>query len=396
VSLLPVTFVVPSLRPASGWGSLAAGAVRALERHAGIQASVVVSTADVPLAASEFRDCPRYAVPRTQFLSTRPGGWPAFLATWVRTHTMRVPASRLVHSLEAYPTGLVGHWLAGRMNRPHVITAAGTYAVRWVDSAVDRRLYGRVLRRAQAVLPISTGTADLMQAHFGHWLDRTRVRVVTLGTDYPVQVPREVALDRTRNTAPVILSVGAIKPRKGYETSLRAFARVKARVPEARYRIIGAVDRPDYFERLQRLVAAERIAGVEWLTAVGDVELDRHYREADIFLLTPEQVGLAFEGFGLVYLEAGAYGLPVVATRTGGVPDAVRHDETGLLASPGRADEVADCLLKLLEDPVRATRLGRANRDWSEHLTWERFARAQRDIYEQVLAGSPPGLERLA
>jgi phosphatidylinositol alpha-1,6-mannosyltransferase len=126
------------------------------------------------------------------------------------------------------------------------------------------------------------------------------------------------------------------------------------------------------------------------------VELDRHYREADIFLLTPEQVGLAFEGFGLVYLEAGAYGLPVVATRTGGVPDAVRHDETGLLASPGRADEVADCLLKLLEDPVRATRLGRANRDWSEHLTWERFARAQRDIYEQVLAGSPPGLERLA
>jgi glycosyltransferase involved in cell wall biosynthesis len=151
------------------------------------------------------------------------------------------------------------------------------------------------------------------------------------------------------------------------------------------------VDRPDYLERLRHLVAEQRIADVEFLTDVDERELDRQYREADVFLLAPEQIGLAFEGFGLVYLEAGAFGLPVVATRSGGVPDAVRHEETGLLAAPGRSDELAACLLRVLEDQALATRLGRANRDWSEHLTWERFALAQRQMYDSVLADHVAG-----
>ena len=124
---------------------------------------------------------------------------------------------------------------------------------------------------------------------------------------------------------------------------------------------------------------------MKFLGDIPDAHVRREYQDASVFVLTPEQHGLAFEGFGLVYLEAGAYGLPVVATRTGGVADAVRHGETGLLAAAGEVEQVAECLLRVLRDPDLAARLGRGNRDWSERLSWERFAAAQREVYERIL-----------
>ena len=233
-----------------------------------------------------------------------------------------------------------------------------------------------------------------MRRHFAAVLEDSRLRVIVLGTDYHRKVPHDVAFGRAPVHAPIMLSVGAIKPRKGYETSLRAFARVKARVPEARYRIVGRVGRLDYFEMLKQMIAVHNIRDVEFLTDVSDAELDRHYRDASVFLLTPEQHGLAFEGFGLVYLEAGAYGLPVVATASGGVTDAVRHRHTGLLAPPGSVEEIARLILALLREPELAKRLGRANRQWAEHLTWERFAEEQYETYERLLGHANRGVPR--
>ena len=380
-----VAYVAPSLKPSSGWRSLTVGAIGSLQRHAGVEPLLVVSGEDARAAKELLPNCPRLVVPKTQLLAPgSPWGWPMALATWLRARRVRTEPA-LVHSLEAYPTGLVGHWLATRLGCPHVITAGGTYAVCWVQAGLDRRIYERVLRRAGVLCPISQGTADLMRRHFAAALDESRLRVIVLGTDRHRKVPRDVAFGRAPAHAPVMLSVGAIKPRKGYEASLRAFALVKARVPDARYRIVGRLDQPDYFETLKQMVVDDDIRDVEFLTDVSDAELDRHYRDASVFLLTPEQHGLAFEGFGLVYLEAGAYGLPVVATASGGVTDAVRHRHTGLLAPPGSVEEIARLILALLQDPELAKRLGRANRQWAERLTWERFAEEQYETHERLL-----------
>jgi glycosyltransferase involved in cell wall biosynthesis len=94
---------------------------------------------------------------------------------------------------------------------------------------------------------------------------------------------------------------------------------------------------------------------------------------------------LNFEGFGLVYLEAGAYGLPVVATRSGGVPEAVKDGETGLLADEEDVEGVAQAIRTILADPGLASRLGKANRLWSEDLTWERSAKQYLQVYSSVL-----------
>ena len=88
----------------------------------------------------------------------------------------------------------------------------------------------------------------------------------------------------------------------------------------------------------------------------------------------------------MVYLEAGAYGLPVVGTRVGGVPDAVREDETGLLVEPDDVEGLVAALLRLLRDPHLAAEMGRANRRWAETLTWERFAEEQYKAYQESFA----------
>ena len=381
-----IAYVAPSLRPSSGWRSMTVGAIRALQRHSCTEPLVVVSREDLATAKELLPGCEHFVVPRTQLVRPTSGrGWPLALAGWWRTR--RIPAEPvIVHSLEAYPTGLIGHWLSSRFRCPHVMTAVGTYAVSAARSRLDRWIYERVLRRTNAVCPISRGTADIMRRHFSAALTESTMHVILLGTDRHRDVPRAVAFDRRAPVPPVILSVGAIKPRKGYEFSLGAFATIKKEFPDARYRIVGRVDRPDYLTMLETMIAEEGIRDVEFLTDVSDRELDRHYRSASMFVLTPQQLGLTFEGFGLVYLEAGAYGLPVVGTECGGVPDAVRHGHTGLMARPGDVEEIAECMGTLLRDRALARRLGRGNREYAEQLTWERFAETQYRVYEALLA----------
>jgi glycosyltransferase involved in cell wall biosynthesis len=202
-------------------------------------------------------------------------------------------------------------------------------------------------------------------------------------------VPREAVNVRAAPQVPTLLSVGDVKPRKGHDLSLAAFARVKARLPEARYWIVGSYSQNDYFRRLQRFIAEQGLQDdVHFLGAVSDEALRRCYREASLFILTPRQDGLHFEGFGLVYLEAGAYGLPVLGTRTGGVPDVVLDGVTGLLAEPEDVDGIAAAALRLLCEPGLARQMGLANRQRAETLTWERCAAEQFQAYQQILGAA--------
>jgi phosphatidylinositol alpha-1,6-mannosyltransferase len=306
---------------------------------------------------------------------------------WAVAARSDYPPVDLVHSLEAYPTGLVGSWLARRLGCPHALTAHGTYGVIGYERRWDRLAYSRALQRTGLVCPVSNGTAALMQSCFGKALAHSCVRPILNGNDFYTSVSRQEAFDRTFPPDPVILSVGDIKPRKGQHLSLAAFARVKEQFPASRYLIAGKyrTEQP-YYQQLRQFIADHKLQDVHFTGMVPAAELRRYYQEASLFVLAPQQVGLHFEGFGLVYLEAGAYGLPVVATRSGGVPDAVKDGETGLLAGPGDVDGIAAAMLRLLGDPDLARQMGRNNRVWAETLTWERNAREHVEAYQDFLA----------
>jgi phosphatidylinositol alpha-1,6-mannosyltransferase len=172
---------------------------------------------------------------------------------------------------------------------------------------------------------------------------------------------------------PTVVCVSRLVPRKGQDTLIRAWPRVRAAVPDAVLLLVGGG--PDR-DRLRALAGSlgvgevVRFTGpVPWATIPPYVEL------GDVFAMPcrTRRFGLEPEALGIVFLEAAACGLPVVAGDSGGTEDAVRHGETGYLVDPYNPVAVAVRLIALLRDPALARRLGTRGREWvASEWTWDR------------------------
>jgi phosphatidylinositol alpha-1,6-mannosyltransferase len=174
---------------------------------------------------------------------------------------------------------------------------------------------------------------------------------------------------------PVVVCVSRLVPRKGQDTLITALPRILAAEPDTVLLIVGG---GPYLPRLRKLAESLGVAGSVVFT--GEVpwpDLPAHYGAGDVFAMPcrTRRGGLDVEGLGMVYLEASATGLPVIAGDSGGAPDAVLDGETGYVV-PGRApEELADRLLLLLRDPVLRRRMGEAGRAWVEaEWRWELLA----------------------
>lgn len=385
---MKVAYLVPPISRPNGWRSHAAGFLQAVSRL--VAPVLFVARQDEQAAAEMFPDFERFVLPVVQYPFQVNARYMQMAAALNAIRAGRFPRVDLVHSLEAYPAGLFGSLLAGKFGCPHVLTAHGTYGVLAHRSRIHRALYSLALRRAAAICPVSSFTGEYIAALFPHEAQRLIIRPILNGNDHYRKIPREEALRRQPAEIPTVLSVGAVKPRKGYHVSLEAFALLKRRLPQARYWIVGACDDRKYTGRLEATIAAYRLDGVHFWGQAPDSQLHACYREAAVFLLTPQEIDMHFEGFGLVYLEAGAYGLPAVGARSGGVASAIRHGETGLVVDPGDTAGLADALYLLLTDRERAAQMGWENRLWAETLTWEKNAAEHYALYQEILAQPSP------
>jgi phosphatidyl-myo-inositol dimannoside synthase len=175
---------------------------------------------------------------------------------------------------------------------------------------------------------------------------------------------------------PVIVCVSRLVPRKGQDLLVQALPQVRRAVPGAALLLVGA---GPYRADLERLAVEHDVADdVVFTGGVPHAELPEHYAAGDVFAMPcrTRRRGLDVEGLGIVYLEASATGLPVVAGDSGGAPDAVRDGETGYVVS-GRDDSaLAARLVELLADPTLRARMGEAGRAWVERdWRWDDLAR---------------------
>jgi glycosyltransferase involved in cell wall biosynthesis len=157
--------------------------------------------------------------------------------------------------------------------------------------------------------------------------------------------------------SPLVGAVGDVIPDKGYPYLVQALPRILAAVPEARFVFVGGQNRlPDYVARIKATAERLGVAGkILWLGHRSDVP--------DLLAAFDLYVGASVEeSFPLAILEAMAAGLAVVATAVGGVPEGVRHGETGLLVPPAQSDALADAVIRLLTDPAMARRFGQSGR----------------------------------
>ncbi len=180
---------------------------------------------------------------------------------------------------------------------------------------------------------------------------------------------------------PVVVSVSRLVERKGHDVLIRALPELRRRVPDAALLIVGG---GPYRPTLERIADEEAVS--EHVVLTGSVpweELPAHYDAGDVFAMPcrTRRAGLEVEGLGIVFLEASATGLPVVAGRSGGSPDAVLEGETGYVVDGTSVREVADAVAGLLSDRERARRMGSAGRDWVEReWRWDVLAERLRAL----------------
>jgi colanic acid/amylovoran biosynthesis glycosyltransferase len=154
---------------------------------------------------------------------------------------------------------------------------------------------------------------------------------------------------------PRVLCVGRLVPEKGQPVLLHAFARLVERGVDAELELVGHGPAENDLKRLaEQLGVADRVI---FAGAVGQDAIRAHYAAASVFCLPS-----FWEGIPVVLMEALACRRPVIATAVAGVRELVRDGETGLLVSPGREDELADALERLLGDPALGRRMGEAGR----------------------------------
>jgi len=283
---------------------------------------------------------------------------------------------------ELKPAGYPARWLASRHGIPYGVIVYGTELL-LIDAKIRRSRFKRrtaagILGKAAVVVAISRWTAGLARDVLGTLDLHVPVETVPLGTTpshfRPGVDPSAVRAKYGLTDGPWLLTVARLQWHKGIDTVMKALAAIRARHPNARYAIVGTGEQLPQFERLARELGVGET--VRFLGAVSDAELPALYNAADLYVGASRRVELLAEGFGISLVEASACGLAVVGGRSGGVPDAVRDGETGVLVDPDDPAAVAAGINELLADPERRRRLGAAGREAVERFyNWDRVVK---------------------
>jgi phosphatidyl-myo-inositol dimannoside synthase len=271
----------------------------------------------------------------------------------------------------AAPLGLLAGDLRRRAGVERAVAQTHGHEVGWAALPGARAMLRRIGRQVDVV----TYLGEYTRARLAPVVPR--LERLAPGVDTEVYHPKvDGSAVRARfglgHEQPVVVCVSRLVPRKGQDTLIRALPQVRRAVPDAVLLVVGGG--PDR-ARLTRLASSAGVGGsVIFTGSVSWADLPAHYAAGDVYAMPcrTRRRGLDVEGLGIVYLEASATGLPVVAGDSGGAPDAVHEGETGFVVNGRDPATIADRLTTLLLDRDLASRMGQAGRAWVEReWRWE-------------------------
>lgn len=276
----------------------------------------------------------------------------------------------------AAPLGLLAR-RARKAGARRVVASTHGHEVGWSMLPVARAALRRIGEDADVVTYVSRYTRDRFASAFG---PAAALEYLPPGVDVERFRPDPDARARLRahyglDERPVVVCVSRLVPRKGQDMLIRALPTIRSRVDDAALVIVGG---GPYLATLRRLAARVGVdEHVIFTEGVAPAELPTHHAMADAFAMPcrTRGAGLDVEGLGIVYLEASATGVPVVAGRSGGAPETVQQGHTGYVVDGRSVDQIAEAVSRILVAPQLAKRMGVAGRRWVlERWTWPRQA----------------------
>lgn len=277
----------------------------------------------------------------------------------------------------AAPLGLMAPALR-RAGAERIVATTHGHEAGWAQLPAARRLLRRIGESTDALTYLGAYTRSRIASALTPEAAARMVRLppgVDEKTFHPASGGDEVRARLGLTGRPVVVCVSRLVPRKGQDTLIRAMPAILAAEPDAVLLIVGGGPHGKTLRRLAHdtgVSAAVRFTGpVPW------PELPAHYGAGDVFAMPcrTRRGGLDVEGLGIVYLEASATGLPVVAGDSGGAPDAVLDGETGWVVHGGSPAEAADRITALLADAELRRSMGERGRAWvEEKWRWDLLA----------------------
>ncbi len=260
-----------------------------------------------------------------------------------------------------------------------VVASTHGHEVGWSMLPAARQALKRIGRTTDVVTYVSRYTRTRFAAAFGR---HAALELLPSGVDTDLYRPDPAARAEIRarhglGDRPVVVCVSRLMPRKGQDSLIRALPAIRERVPGAALLLVGG---GPYRSRLAALATQTGVADhVVFTGSVPWEELPAHYAAGDVFAMPcrTHGRGLDVEALGIVFLEAAATGLPVVAGDSGGAPEAVVEGETGHVVGGRAVADLADRVARLLADPALAARMGAAGREWMR-ASWSWDVRADR------------------
>lgn len=292
------------------------------------------------------------------------------VARAIRAALDREPA--VVHCARALPEGLSAAMALVRRGGQYVCWLHGEELGYTSTSRELTWLARRVYRRASAVIANSQNSKQLLVRDWD--VPESHVHVVHPGVDTERFRPdvdgrglREAVASRDDV---LFLSVGRLQRRKGHDMVLRALARLRHTVPRVRYVIVGDGPHQAQLEADAATLGVSDI--VHFAGPASEADLPRWYTAADVFVMPNRSDGVDFEGFGIVFLEAAAAGLPVIGGRSGGVPEAVADEITGRLVDGQDVAQLTAAMRHFAGSSTERRRVGSRGRTRAvAEFTWE-------------------------
>jgi len=291
----------------------------------------------------------------------------------------------IIHAMDAYPYGLAAVLCSFGLRKKIFMTAIGSGSIGVLTHILYSRFIGKIYQKADEFIAISNYTGKRIK----DIIPNLKINVINLGVKLDLFENKET--DYNLNTEiqdkkPYILSDGALKNRKGYEYSIPAFAKISKRFPELNYIIIRSETNRghDYVKKIENIIKKFNLEKKVFFFANISDDLRRViYNNAELFFLMPQEALRDVEGFGLVFLQAAASGLPVVTSKGSAAEDAIADKKNGLLVSAQDTDAISGAVIKILEDDNLKKRFSEESKSFAKYMSWDKVAGEYIDLYEK-------------
>lgn len=318
--------------------------------------------------------------------------WPLVKPAWLPTYISIYRSAKrqpphLVLCGKALFEGLIGYYLKQYLGIPYIVFTYASEIGEWATRPRTRRQLTRVLTAANRVVYINDETKKMLLdlGVKGNQLIKIWPGVASQYFSTPEQSRHEAIAATYKLRTPYILTVTRLIPRKGVDLLIEAFASLD-QTKYGHVQLVIAGTGPEE-ERLQQLAKQNYMGrSINFLGHVPDSDLPALYTDAYLFALTPRTIKHDIEGFGIVYLEAAAAGVPALATRGGGTSEAVIHNQTGVLVQPTAA-AIRDGLEHFLDRPKERNRLAVAARQRAyNEFRWPKRILLAKGMIDAVLS----------